>query len=33
MSNLPHAADARDDPFSHLDVRDKLGLGAGGSDS
>lgn len=28
-SNLPHAA-APDDPFSHLDVRDKLGLRAGG---
>ena len=27
--NLPHAAIA-DDPFSHLDVRDKLGLRAGG---
>ncbi len=27
--NLPHAA-AADDPFSHLDVRDKLGLRAGG---
>jgi DNA-binding response OmpR family regulator len=27
--NLPHAA-APDDPFSHLDVRDKLGLRAGG---
>src|SRR5690606_23075932 len=26
---LPHAAVA-DDPFSHLDVRDKLGLRAGG---
>ena len=29
MQNLPHAA-ASDDPFSHLDVRDKLGLRAGG---
>jgi anti-sigma regulatory factor (Ser/Thr protein kinase) len=29
MKNLPHAA-AADDPFSHLDVRDKLGLRAGG---
>jgi DNA-binding response OmpR family regulator len=28
-ANLPHAA-APDDPFSHLDVRDKLGLRAGG---
>jgi DNA-binding response OmpR family regulator len=28
-SNLPHAA-AADDPLSHLDVRDKLGLRAGG---
>ena len=28
-ANLPHAA-AADDPFSHLDVRDKLGLRAGG---
>jgi DNA-binding response OmpR family regulator len=28
-SNLPHAA-AVDDPLSHLDVRDKLGLRAGG---
>ncbi len=27
--SLPHAA-AADDPFSHLDVRDKLGLRAGG---
>jgi DNA-binding response OmpR family regulator len=27
--DLPHAA-APDDPFSHLDVRDKLGLRAGG---
>jgi DNA-binding response OmpR family regulator len=27
--NIPHAAKA-DDPFSHLDVRDKLGLRAGG---
>jgi DNA-binding response OmpR family regulator len=27
--NLPHAA-VLDDPFSHLDVRDKLGLRAGG---
>ena len=27
--NLPHAA-AAEDPFSHLDVRDKLGLRAGG---
>jgi len=27
--NLPHAA-ATDDPFTHLDVRDKLGLRAGG---
>jgi DNA-binding response OmpR family regulator len=29
MANLPHAA-MPDDPFSHLDVRDKLGLRAGG---
>ena len=29
QSNLPHAA-VLDDPFSHLDVRDKLGLRAGG---
>lgn len=29
LNNLPHAA-APDDPFSHLDVRDKLGLRAGG---
>jgi len=29
MKNLPHAAND-DDPFSHLDVRDKLGLRAGG---
>ena len=29
LSNLPHAA-VPDDPFSHLDVRDKLGLRAGG---
>jgi len=29
LNNLPHAAMA-DDPFSHLDVRDKLGLRAGG---
>lgn len=29
VNNLPHAAVA-DDPFSHLDVRDKLGLRAGG---
>jgi len=29
MNNLPHAA-AADDPFSHLDVRDKLGLRSGG---
>jgi DNA-binding response OmpR family regulator len=29
INNLPHAA-ADDDPFSHLDVRDKLGLRAGG---
>lgn len=29
QSNLPHAA-ASDDPFTHLDVRDKLGLRAGG---
>jgi len=28
-NNLPHAA-TTDDPFSHLDVRDKLGLRAGG---
>ena len=28
-SNIPHAAIA-DDPFSHLDVRDKLGLRSGG---
>jgi anti-sigma regulatory factor (Ser/Thr protein kinase) len=28
-SNLPHAALA-DDPFTHLDVREKLGLRAGG---
>jgi anti-sigma regulatory factor (Ser/Thr protein kinase) len=28
-SKLPHAAVA-DDPFSHLDVRDKLGLRSGG---
>ncbi|GAC1470281.1 MAG: hypothetical protein NVSMB9_15230 [Isosphaeraceae bacterium] len=28
-ANLPHAA-VLDDPFSHLDVRDKLGLRAGG---
>jgi len=28
-NNLPHAA-VPDDPFSHLDVRDKLGLRAGG---
>lgn len=28
-ANLPHAA-VVDDPFSHLDVRDKLGLRAGG---
>ena len=28
-TNLPHAAVA-DDPFTHLDVRDKLGLRAGG---
>jgi DNA-binding response OmpR family regulator len=28
-SNLPHAA-IPDDPFSHLDVREKLGLRAGG---
>ena len=28
-NNLPHAA-VSDDPFSHLDVRDKLGLRAGG---
>jgi DNA-binding response OmpR family regulator len=27
--NIPHAA-ASDDPFSHLDVRDKLGLRSGG---
>jgi DNA-binding response OmpR family regulator len=29
LNNLPHAANA-DDPFTHLDVRDKLGLRAGG---
>ena len=29
QTNLPHAA-IPDDPFSHLDVRDKLGLRAGG---
>ena len=29
LSNLPHAA-APGDPFTHLDVRDKLGLRAGG---
>ncbi len=29
LHNLPHAA-IPDDPFSHLDVRDKLGLRAGG---
>jgi DNA-binding response OmpR family regulator len=29
LNNLPHAA-VPDDPFSHLDVRDKLGLRAGG---
>jgi len=29
MTKLPHAAVA-DDPFTHLDVRDKLGLRAGG---
>jgi DNA-binding response OmpR family regulator len=29
LNNLPHAA-APDDPFTHLDVRDKLGLRAGG---
>ena len=29
LSKLPHAAVA-DDPFTHLDVRDKLGLRAGG---
>ena len=29
LNNLPHAA-IPDDPFSHLDVRDKLGLRAGG---
>ncbi len=29
MNNLPHAA-AADDPFTHLDVRDKLGLRSGG---
>ena len=29
QNNLPHAA-VSDDPFSHLDVRDKLGLRAGG---
>jgi DNA-binding response OmpR family regulator len=28
-ANLPHAA-VTDDPFSHLDVRDKLGLRSGG---
>jgi len=28
-TNIPHAA-ASDDPFSHLDVRDKLGLRSGG---
>jgi anti-sigma regulatory factor (Ser/Thr protein kinase) len=28
-SNIPHAA-VVDDPFSHLDVRDKLGLRSGG---
>jgi DNA-binding response OmpR family regulator len=28
-ANIPHAA-AADDPFSHLDVRDKLGLRSGG---
>jgi DNA-binding response OmpR family regulator len=28
-NNIPHAA-APDDPFSHLDVRDKLGLRSGG---
>jgi DNA-binding response OmpR family regulator len=28
-SNIPHAA-ASDDPFTHLDVRDKLGLRSGG---
>jgi DNA-binding response OmpR family regulator len=29
VNNLPHAA-APDDPFTHLDVRDKLGLRTGG---
>jgi DNA-binding response OmpR family regulator len=29
LKNLPHAA-IPDDPFTHLDVRDKLGLRAGG---
>jgi DNA-binding response OmpR family regulator len=29
LNNLPHAA-LPDDPFTHLDVRDKLGLRAGG---
>lgn len=29
VNNLPHAA-AADDPFTHLDVRDRLGLRAGG---
>ncbi|MHC5542975.1 ATP-binding protein, partial [Singulisphaera rosea] len=29
LNNLPHAA-AADDPFTHLDVRDKLGLRSGG---
>lgn len=29
LNNLPHAA-IPDDPFSHLDVRDRLGLRAGG---
>jgi DNA-binding response OmpR family regulator len=29
LKNIPHAA-AVDDPFSHLDVRDKLGLRSGG---
>lgn len=29
INNLPHAA-VPDDPFTHLDVRDKLGLRAGG---
>lgn len=29
-SNLPHAAATAADPLSHLDVRDKLGLRAGG---